>query len=551
LTSGGDRTLPTPKFLLKQLGPDAKKALVKIDKFGTDSSTADRDMAQENLFDIFAERFPKDRAEPFLTTRDGHVTSYGMLEAISARIAHCIADHGVKAGDRVAVQAEKTPEAVFLYLACLRAGAALLPLNPAYRSDELEYFLDDAEPALVIGDPANADLAALCVARGIPLATLDAQGGGTLIDQSAGRPNVFTTVPRAGQDLGAILYSSGTTGRPKGVMLSHDNLASNALTLHKLWQFRPDDVLLHALPIFHTHGLFVALNTTLVNGSAIIFHNRFMPDHVVADLPRATVFMGVPTYYMRLLAAPAFDRAASKNIRLFLCGSAPLLGNAFNQFEKRTGMQIVERYGMTEAGMITSAHLDKPRRAGAVGWPLPDVDLRIVGEDERPLTAGETGEIRIKGPNVFRAYWKKPEKTAEDFTEGWFKTGDLARIDQDGMISIVGRTNDMIISGGFNVYPKEIEQVLDAIPSIAESAVVGMPHPDFGEASLAILIAAPGAAVPDVRAVSDLLKEKLAKYKVPKLIVLADSLPRNAMGKVQKKLLRESYKAAWEAATMR
>ncbi|TAL01670.1 MAG: malonyl-CoA synthase [Rhodospirillaceae bacterium] len=505
-------------------------------------------MTHANLFDIFAARFPKDGAAPFLTTRDGHTTTYGALANLSARMAHCLVAHGVRPGDRVAVQVEKTPEAVFLYLACLRAGAALLPLNPAYRSDELEYFLDDAAPALVVGDPANADLKSLCAKRpGMHLLTLDARGHGTLMDESRDRDGAFATVPRADDDLGAILYSSGTTGRPKGVMLSHRNLASNAATLHKLWQFRPGDVLLHALPIFHTHGLFVALNTTLMNGSAMIFHNRFTAEDVIADLPRATVFMGVPTFYTRLLATPAFDRAVCRNIRLFISGSAPLLEETFQQFESRTGIQILERYGMTEAGMITSAHIDKPRRANTVGWPLPDVNLRIVGEDQKPVASGATGEIQINGPNVFRAYWKKPEKTAEDITaDGWFKTGDLARVEPDGMISIVGRAKDMMISGGFNVYPKEIEDVLDGIPGIAESAVVGMPHPDFGEAGLAVLTLVPGKSPPEDTALRAALKAHLANYKVPKLMVVADTLPRNAMGKVQKKLLRETYKVAWE-----
>jgi malonyl-CoA/methylmalonyl-CoA synthetase len=498
-----------------------------------------------NLFSIFSDRFP-DLTSPFLTTRNGRVFTYADLDALSARLAHVLVAHGVEPGDRVAVQVEKTPEGVFLYLACLRAGAALLPLNPAYRSDELEYFLEDAEPALVVGDPGNKDLAALCAVRSIRLLTLDANGQGSLMDASKGQPDKFATVARNADDLAAILYSSGTTGRPKGVMLSHSNLASNAATLHKLWGFKPGDVLLHALPIFHTHGLFVALNTTLMNGSAMIFHNRFDAKDVVADLPKATVFMGVPTYYVRLLTTPGFEKAVCKNIRLFISGSAPLLDETFLEFERRTGIQILERYGMTEAGMITSAHIDKPRRAGTVGWPLPDVTLRIIGEKGQPVAKGETGEIQIKGPNVFRAYWKKPEKTAEDIVDGWFKTGDLAREEPDGMVGIVGRAKDMMISGGFNVYPKEIEEVLDAVPGVAESAVVGMPHPDLGEAGLAILTLNPVAPAPDDKALRDLLKAKLANYKVPKLILVADTLPRNAMGKVQKKFLRETYRSAWE-----
>ena len=504
-------------------------------------------MSQGNLYDIFVARFPKDRAALFLATWDGYAYTYGDLADTSARMAQCLIAHGVKPGDRVAVQSEKSPQAVFLYLACLRAGAALLPLNPAYRSNELEYFLTDAAPALVVGYPANQELTQLCKTRGTCMLTLDGEGRGSLTDKSGKYAADFITVQRNADDLAAILYSSGTTGRPKGVMQSHGNLAANALTLHKLWQFRPGDILLHALPIFHTHGLFVALNTTLANGSAMIFHNRFDADDVIADLPRATVFMGVPTYYVRLLATSAFDAAACKNMRLFLCGSAPLLEETFRQFEDRTGKQIVERYGMTEAGMITSAGLDKPRRAGTVGWPLPDVSLRVVNDANTPVADGETGELQIKGPNVFRGYWQMPDKTAADFTaDGWFKTGDLGRAEPDGMIAIVGRAKDLMISGGFNVYPKEIEEVLDAVPGILESAVVGMPHPDFGEAGLAILTLTPGHTAPDESELRTLLKDKLANYKVPKLFVVADALPRNTMGKVQKKLLRETYKSAWE-----
>jgi len=505
-------------------------------------------MPGTNLFDIFAARFPKNGTAAFLTTREGRVYTYDDLRHLSARMAHTLVARGVKPGDRVAVQVEKTPEGVWLYLACLRAGAALLPMNPAYRCDELEYFLDDAEPALVVGDPGNTDLIGLCGSRRIPFLGLDAQGAGSLMDESARHDADFATVTRTSDDLAAILYSSGTTGRPKGVMLSHGNLESNATTLHKLWQFKPGDVLLHALPIFHTHGLFVALNTTLMNGSSMIFHNRFSAEDVIADLPRATVFMGVPTYYVRLVGTPGFTRDVCTHMRLFISGSAPLLEETFRAFEHRTGLQILERYGMTEAGMITSAHVDKPRRAGTVGWPLPDVTLRVLNENGAPIKGDETGEIQIKGPNVFRAYWKKPEKTAEDIVDGWFKTGDLARIEPDGMIAIVGRAKDMMISGGFNVYPKEIEDVLDAVTGIDESAVVGMPHPDFGEAGLAVLTLEKGAAAPDEQTLRAHLKERLANYKVPKLIVVADSLPRNAMGKVQKKLLRETYKAKWEEA---
>jgi malonyl-CoA/methylmalonyl-CoA synthetase len=505
-------------------------------------------MASENLYDLFASRFPADRAKPFLTVPAGRSYSYADMEGAVARIAAHLVASGVRPGDRVAVQVEKSPEAVFLYLACLRAGAVYLPLNPAYRSDELDYFLADAEPALVVGDPAAPAFAELARARGTRIIlTLDSRGQGTLITQSLSAAAVFATVPRGADDLAAILYSSGTTGRPKGVMLSHRNLAANALTLHRLWQFRPDDVLLHALPIFHTHGLFVALNTTLLNGSPMIFHEKFVAADVLRDLPRATVFMGVPTYYVRLVASADLTADRCRAIRLFLSGSAPLLDETFRQFEERTGRQIVERYGMTEAGMITSARLDRPRRAGSVGWPLPDVELRIVAEDGGMAPAGAPGVIQIRGPNVFRGYWKKPDKTAEDFTtDGWFKTGDVARIDGEGRVAIIGRAKDMIISGGFNVYPKEIEETIDALPGVDESAVVGMPHPDFGEAGLAVVTFRAGVPAMSPEQIVGHLKAHIANYKVPKMVITAP-LPRNAMGKVQKNVLRESFRAAWDS----
>ncbi len=506
------------------------------------------DALNANLFDIFRARFPKNADTPFLTSPDGVVFTYTALDEASARIANLLIELCVKPGDRIAVQIEKSPQAVFLYLACLRAGAVFLPLNTAYRADELDYFLADAEPAVVVCDPSNTTLTALCKTRGVAQClTLDADGRGSLMDQSAGMPATFTTVARAASDLAAILYSSGTTGKPKGVMLSHSNLASNAETLHRLWKFKPDDVLLHTLPIFHIHGLFVALNTTLMNGSAMIFHQKFVADTAIRDLPRATVFMGVPTYYVRLAADPALTPDVCRNIRLFLCGSAPLLDETFTSFAARTGKQIVERYGMTEAGMITSADMDKPRHAGAVGWPLPGVNLRIVDTDNVAVPKGETGEIQIKGPNLFVGYWRKPEKTAEDFTaDGFFKTGDLARLEPSGMVNIVGRAKDMMISGGFNVYPKEIEAVIDALPGVFESAVVGMPHPDFGEAGLAVVAMNSGAPPLNEAAVRTALKEALANYKVPKMIVVADALPRNAMGKVQKNQLRATYRAQWD-----
>jgi malonyl-CoA/methylmalonyl-CoA synthetase len=447
----------------------------------------------------------------------------------------------------VLVQVEKSPEAVFLYLACLRVGAVFLPLNTAYRADELAYFLSDAEPKVVVADPQGEVLVELCREQGMAhVLTLNARGAGTLIDAAQGKPTHFDTVATRGDDLAAMLYSSGTTGRPKGVMLSHVNLAANAAALHQVWGFRADDVLLHALPIFHTHGLFVAISTVLWNGSGMIFHPRFVAEEVLADLPRASIFMGVPTYYVRMLGLGGLTAAHCAPVRLFISGSAPLLDETFTAFASRTGKQIVERYGMTEAGIITSADPSKPRRPGTVGWPLPGVRLRVADAEGRETPCGETGEIQIQSPGLFRGYWRKPDKTAEDFTtDHYFKTGDLGHIEPDGMVAIVGRAKDMMICGGFNVYPKEIESVLDALPGVIESAVIGMPHPDFGEAGLAVVTLQDGATF-DIEAARAALKAALANYKVPKLIVTAETLPRNAMGKVQKNLLRAAYRTPWD-----
>ena len=502
-----------------------------------------------NLFALLRSRFPQNLAAPFLILQSGRVVSYGQIDDMSASFAQVLVECGAQIGDRIAVQVEKSAEAVALYLACLRGGFVYLPLNSAYREDELDYFLADAEPTVVIGDPRSPELDTIASKRRVrSFLTLTADGTGTLKERVDVSTTQFALAVRARSDLAAILYSSGTTGQPKGVMLSHGNLSSNALTLHQLWQFRPSDILLHALPIFHTHGLFVALNTTLLNGTSILFLTKFSADDVIADLLRATVMMGVPTYYVRLLAHVAFNTETCRNMRLFISGSAPLLEETFTEFQSRTGHSILERYGMTEAGIITSALPAQLRRANTVGWPLPDIALRITGEDGREAARGETGEILIKGPNVFQGYWRKPDKTAEDFTrDGYFKTGDLARIELDGMVSIVGRAKDMMISGGFNVYPKEIESLIDALPGVDESAVIGMPHPDFGEAGLAVLTLKSNSPALDTTSIQTALKNKLANYKVPKLIVIAESLPRNAMGKVQKKKLRETYRSAWEA----
>lgn len=503
----------------------------------------------ENLFDIFQSGFQDRLQNCFLRANDGRNFTYGDLDRISAQYANVLTALGLKTGDRVVVQVEKSPECVFLYLACLRAGAVFLPLNPAYRADELDYFLEDAEPFIVVGDRKAMTLQDLCASRNVPhFLTLGLDGRGTLADKSADAVPTYKTTPILKTDTAVILYSSGTTGRPKGVMLTHGNLAANAKALHQIWSFGPKDILLHALPIFHTHGLFVALNTVLLNGTEIVFHAKFDAKAVIADLSKVTVFMGVPTYYARLLAEKNFTKNSCSTVRLFLSGSAPLLDETFRDFEARTEQQIVERYGMTEAGIITSAKVNQPRKAGDVGWPLPGVLLRITGENNIEVPHGETGEIQIKGPGLFKGYWRKPEKTSEDFTpDGFFKTGDLARVDNSGMVEIVGRAKDMIISGGFNVYPKEIESLIDSLPGVAESAIVGMPHPDFGEAGLAVVTPLDTRTPPDTQAMRSALKKELANYKVPKLIVTAKELPRNAMGKVQKNRLREIYKDEWNS----
>ncbi len=505
------------------------------------------DDVSQNLYEIFHARFRNHLQNLFLRTPGGKTYTYDDVHAISAQYANTLATRGLKVGDRVAVQVEKSPESVFLYLACLRVGAVFLPLNTAYQTDELEYFLSDAEPTIVVGEPNAQSLADLCTALKVPHhLTLGADGSGTLPDESKNARSEYSPPHLAGSDLAAILYSSGTTGRPKGVMLTHANLAANAQALHKIWGFGPDDVLLHALPIFHTHGLFVALNTVLFNGTGMLFHSKFDTCAVINDLPNATIFMGVPTYYVRLLADEKFTREVCNNVRLFLSGSAPLLDETFRAFKRRTEKQLVERYGMTEAGIITSAKVDRPRTAGDVGWPLPNVTLRIADNNDIALPPGETGEVQIKGPGVFKGYWRKPDKTEEDFTsDGFFKTGDLALTNDAGMVSIVGRAKDMMISGGFNVYPKEIEAIIDGLPGIEESAVVGMPHPDFGEAGLAVVTVDEESSAPNPQSVRKALKDELANFKVPKLVVIAKELPRNAMGKVQKAVLRQTYSEMW------
>ncbi len=505
-------------------------------------------MADENLYTRLSERFPADRDRRFAILPDGRNYTYSDLDKVSARFANTLKSLGVQPGDRVAVQVEKSIEALMLYLGTLRAGAAFLPLNTAYTAAEIAYFLGDAEPQVFVCDPAKVEaLAPVAVKTETQLETMgvwraDAPLPGTLFEKALAFPEQFETVPRAADDLAAILYTSGTTGRSKGAMLTHENLWSNAATLSDYWRFTADDVLLHALPIFHTHGLFTSSNTLMAAGGAMIFLPKFDADEVIEWLPQATSMMGVPTFYTRLLDHPKFTRELVEHIRLFVSGSAPLLAETHKQFEERTGHRILERYGMTETNMNTSNPYDGERRAGTVGFPLPGVELRVTDPDSgEVLGPGETGMIEVRGPNVFKGYWRNPEKTAEDIRpDGFFITGDLGVIGEDGYVTIVGRAKDLIISGGFNVYPKEVEEAIDEIQGVEESAVIGVPHPDFGEGVVAVVVPQKGAEVRE-EAVIEGLKESLARFKQPKRVFVADALPRNAMGKVQKKDLRDRF----------
>ena len=498
----------------------------------------------ESLFAIFRSRFPADLSRAFIERPQGNAISYGDVIELSGRLANVLVDLGVKPGDRVAVQVEKSAEALMLYLAAARAGAVYLPLNTAYTAGEIRYFLGDAEPTLFVCRPELAEpMRALAAEVGVPrVETLGEKGDGSLMEKARDARPDFADVSRSADDLAAILYTSGTTGRSKGAMLSHGNLVSNAEALRDYWRFTAEDRLLHALPIFHTHGLFVATNITLIAGGSLILLPRFDADEVIRLLPRATAMMGVPTFYTRLLARPDFTRELVSHIRLFVSGSAPLSAETHKEFQARTGHAILERYGMTETNMNTSNPYDGERIPGAVGFPLPGVEVRITDPDSgRTLPQGEVGMIEVKGPNVFKGYWRMPEKTKAEFREdGFFISGDLGFIDDKGYVRISGRGKDLIISGGFNVYPAEVEGAIEALPGVAECAVIGVPHPDFGEGVLAVAIPKPGAAL-DERAMQKALGSELAKYKLPKRIFITDTLPRNAMGKVQKKDLREQY----------
>ncbi len=496
-----------------------------------------------NLYNHFSTQIDMFGDKTLLKTEEEQSYSYGDIDQETARLANYLIRTGAKPGDRISAQVEKSPQALCLYLACLRAGLVYHPLNPAYSAHELDYFIGNAEPTIIVCDMAKLQVITP-LAKAFHIAnilTLNADGAGALIDNSRDCSTEFEVIPRSEYDLAALLYSSGTTGVPKGIKLTHGNLLSNAKSLTQIWGFTEEDHLLHCLPTFHVHGLFIALNCVLLSGASMRWLPAFKTDIVLKYLPESTVMMGVPTYYSRLLDDPLFTADVGRNIRLFISGSAPLKEETFAAFKERTGHCILERYGMTETNINTSNPLDGERKSGTVGLPLPDVDIRIVDDEGSPLATGEIGNLQVRGPNVFSGYWRMPEKTDEAFTENhFFDTGDKGQIDAEGYVSIVGRTKDLIISGGLNIYPKEIEILIDNLPGVNETAVIGVPHSDFGEAVVAILVKTQGATLKEDQIIAS-LKSKIANFKVPKRIIVLEELPRNAMGKVQKNILRERY----------
>jgi malonyl-CoA/methylmalonyl-CoA synthetase len=508
----------------------------------------------QNLYSALQREFPQP-GHVCLSGPAGDLINYGQVHARSAQLAQLLRARGVQPGDRVAVQAEKSAEVILLYLAVLRLGAVYLPLNTAYTPVELAYFLEDSTPSLFVCDPARAsELHPLAMRLGVAaFETLGADGrSGTLSTAADALPDSFADIERTGADLAAILYTSGTTGRSKGAMLTHGNLLSNARALRDAWHFSPDDRLLHALPVFHIHGLFVAINVTLAAGATALLLPKFDPDLVFRHLAAASVLMGVPTFYVRLLQDARLSPATTAAIRLFISGSAPLLAETHRAWQERTGQAILERYGMTETGINTSNPYAGERRAGTVGLPLPQVELRIVDlESRRPLERGALGMIEVRGPNVFAGYWRNPEKTQTEFHDGYFITGDIGQIDARGYLHIVGRGKDLIISGGYNVYPKEIEDEIDALSGVAESAVVGLPHPDLGEGVTAIVVPQPHVSDLSEVAMLEQLRVRLARYKCPKRILFVDDLPRNTMGKVQKNVLRSTYNQLYQSPRSR
>ena len=493
----------------------------------------------DNLFGVHVKN-----DAPFLYLPDGQIITYRKFLVKSAKIANTLIEMGLKPGDCVAIQVEKSPEMLNIYAACAQAGLVFLPLNPSYTVDELKYFIENSEAGLIICDQKNEkDLKIIAEDLNILIETLNNNSTGSIIDKTNSAPEYFKTVARSKTDLAALLYTSGTTGKSKGAMLTQANLLSNGNVLMSEWQFSKNDVLLHALPLFHTHGLFVATNVILAAGGSIMFLPKFNLDEIIKQLPKCSAMMGVPTFYTRLLADDRFNKKLVEHMRLFVSGSAPLLSETHIQFEKITGHRILERYGMTETNMNTSNPYNGERRAGTVGQPLPGVDLKIADpETGKELSADQIGQIEVRGPNVFKGYWKMPKKTKAELREnGFFITGDLGKIDKDGYVHILGRDKDLIISGGYNIYPKELEEILDDQDGVLESAVIGVPHIDFGETPIAIIVQET-EITPDLIAINNNLTKSLARYKHPKKIILVDELPRNTMGKVQKNILRNEYK---------
>ena len=482
--------------------------------------------------------------KPFLTFADGSQISYDRFLCMASQFANTLKAAGLMAGDRLAVQVEKSAEALAIYAACVQSGVIFLPLNTAYRPAEVDYFIGDSGARMLIAGDAEK-LQSVAAAHDVILHHMAADGSGSFTSIAAEASDQFLPAPRAGNDLAALLYTSGTTGRSKGAMLTQNNLLSNAQTLVDAWHFTERDVLLHALPIFHTHGLFVATNIILLVRASMIFLPKFEVESVFALLPEATSMMGVPTFYTRLLADQRLTVDSTSHMRLFVSGSAPLLAETHVQFSERTGQQILERYGMTETNMNTTNPYDGPRRAGTVGMPLAGVELKITDpETGSTMENGKIGQIEVRGPNVFVGYWNMPEKTNEELREdGFFITGDLGFIDDQGYLQIVGRNKDLIIAGGYNIYPKEIELILDDQPGVLESAVIGVPHADFGESVVGILVSDKSGLL-DLKKITDAVAGSLAKFKQPRKLIVVDALPRNAMGKVQKNILRETYELA-------
>jgi malonyl-CoA/methylmalonyl-CoA synthetase len=527
-------------------------------------------VSNSNLYATLRDGFPDALDSTAIELADGFGESdtplrycWRDLERASAMIANLIDSLDLPPQSRVAVQVDKSVEALLLYLAVLRSGHVFLPLNSAYQAAEIEYFIGNAEPALVVCTPkAFGWLSKIAFKAGTAhVFTLGDDRRGSLLERAAQHADTHAVAKRSADDLAAILYTSGTTGRSKGAMLTHGNLASNAQVLNTFWGWRQGgkngadegrDTLIHALPIFHVHGLFVACHGALLAGARMLWFNRFDARAVVARLPEASVFMGVPTLYVRLLAEPGFGAEACRSMRLFISGSAPLLLETFEAFRAQSGHTILERYGMSETVMLTSNPYrpESARRGGTVGRPLPGVALRVVGDGHQSLPTGDVGQIEVRGPGVFKGYWRMPEKTAEDFHDGWFATGDVGRIEADGFVSIVGRSKDLVITGGYNVYPAEIEGFLNALPGVAESAVIGVPHADFGEAVVAVVVPRPGGPAPLPAELIAALKGRIAGFKVPKHVAVVAELPRNAMGKVQKNVLREQHRSLFAAPAL-